>query len=251
MHMKAILTGMNGTVAPVVANVLRQHQIEPIAWDRSRVSTTDEQEMRRFIESERPSYFLHIGMGSVEWSETLARLCGEYKIPFLFTSTVSIFSDAVTGPIPPDARPDAEDEYGSYKRECERVIAAANPGAQIVRLGWQIGERAGSNNMMDYFENEMQQHGVIRASEHWYPSCSFLDDTATSLVDILTKRGPGIYQLNGNTSLSLYDLALQLNELHGKEWRIECVTEPKRDNRMVDTNVTIEPITTRLSHRTA
>ncbi|TCI53333.1 NAD-dependent epimerase/dehydratase family protein [Exiguobacterium sp. SH1S21] len=248
--MKAILTGMNGTVAPVVAKTIQRHGIEPVAWDRTKVSTSDEAAMREFIESVRPHYFLHIGMGSVEWAETLARLCGEYNIPFLFTSTVSVFSDNVTGPITPDTPPDATDEYGTYKRACEEAIARTNPGAQIVRLGWQIGEAAGSNNMMDYFTNEMNQHGVINASTHWYPSCSFLEDTADALFEILTKRGPGLYQLNGNTSLSFYDIATSLNELHDLAWRVERADEPKRDNRMVDMDITIQPITKRLTLHT-
>lgn len=248
--MKAIITGMNGTVAPVVAKGLQRHGIEGIAWNREQVSTTDEQEMRQFIESVRPDYFLHIGMGSVEWAETLARLCGEMKIPFLFTSTVSIFSDDVTGPISPDTTPDAEDDYGKYKRDCERAIVRVNPSAQIVRLGWQIGDEAGSNNMMDYFTNEMKQRGVIQASEHWYPSCSFLQDTAETLLEILIKRGPGIYHLNGNTNYSLYDIAVGLKELHDADWQIECTNEPKRDNRMIDSSVQIRPISKRLNLQT-
>lgn len=248
--MKAIITGMNGTVAPVVAATLKRHGIESVAWDRSKVSTDNEAEMRAFIESVRPDYFLHIGMGPVEWAASLAKLCGEYEIPFLFTSTVSVFSDNVTGPITPDTPPDAEDEYGAYKRACEQAVARANPGAQIVRLGWQIGDAAGSNNMMDFFETEMEQKGAIVASVHWYPSCSFLEDTADALFHILTKRGPGLYQLNGNTSYSLYDIASALAEHHDRPWRIERADEPKRDNRMVDTNSRIEPITKRLSLHT-
>ncbi|WP_215143529.1 sugar nucleotide-binding protein [Exiguobacterium qingdaonense] len=248
--MKAIITGMNGTVAPIVAETLKRHEIEAIAWNREQVSTTDEVEMRQFIEQIHPDYFLHIGMGAVEWAETLARLCGEMSIPFLFTSTVSIFSDDVTGPISPDTVPDAEDDYGKYKRDCEQAIARVNPGAQIVRLGWQIGHEAGSNNMMDFFTNEMKQHGVIQVSEHWYPSCSFLEDTADALFEILTKRGPGIYQLNGNTSYSLYNIAVGLKELHDTDWQIESTDEPKRDNRMIDSSVTIRPISERLNLQT-
>lgn len=248
--MKAILTGMNGTVAPVVAETLQRHGIEGIAWNREQVPTTNEEEMREFIDRIRPDYFLHIGMGAVEWAETLARLCGEAKIPFLFTSTVSIFSDEVTGPIFPDTLPNVEDDYGKYKRDCERAIMNANPGAQIVRLGWQIGDEAGSNNMMDYFTNEMKQRGVIQASEHRYPSCSFLADTADALFEILTKRGPGIYQLNGNANYSLYDIAIGLKELHDTDWQIECTDEPKRDNRMIDSSISIRPISNRLNLQT-
>lgn len=248
--MKAILTGMNGTVAPVVARELLQHGIEPVAWDREKVSTSKEEEMRHFIEEVNPNYFLHIGMGPAEWAGALARLCAEYQIPFLFTSTVSVFSDQVTGPIPPETSPDAEDEYGHYKRDCEEVIFSNNSSAQIVRLGWQIGNEAGSNNMMDYFVNEMKQNGVISASDHWYPSCSFLEDTASALVEILTLHGPGLYHLNGNTRHTFYEIAVGLKELHNLDWQIECVDLPKQDHRMIDSKISIPSITKRLSLHT-
>jgi dTDP-4-dehydrorhamnose reductase len=77
-----------------------------------------------------------------------------------------------------------------------------------------------------------------------------LEDTADALFEILTKRGPGLYQLNGNSSHSLYDIAMALKESHDTSWQIEQTDEPKRDNRMVDTNITIQPITKRLALHT-
>ena len=56
--MKAIIIGMNGTVAPVFADVLAKHDVKTVAWDRTKVSTTDEFQMRTFLETERPDYFL-------------------------------------------------------------------------------------------------------------------------------------------------------------------------------------------------
>ncbi|WP_347356072.1 sugar nucleotide-binding protein [Exiguobacterium indicum] len=244
--MKAIITGMNGTVAPVVADVLAKHDIETVAWDRTKVSTTDESQMRTFLETERPDYFLHIGMGSVSWTDALVRLCQEYQIPFFFTSTVSVFSDDVPAPIEKDAVPDATDEYGAYKIACEQAIQAIDPQAKIVRIGWQIGTEAGSNNMVDFFTNEMKQHGVIQASRNWYPSSSLLEDTAEALVTILLEREAGLYQLNGNDRYSMYDLAHALNTLHAKNWTIEPVDEPRRDNRMATDVVLVRPLSERL-----
>ncbi len=46
--MKAIITGMNGTVAPVVADVLAKHDIETVAWDRTKVRRLTNPRCARF-----------------------------------------------------------------------------------------------------------------------------------------------------------------------------------------------------------
>ncbi len=141
--------------------------------------------------------------------------------------------------------PDASDEYGAYKIACEQAIQAIDPQAKIVRIGWQIGTEAGSNNMVDFFTNEMKQHGVIQASRNWYPSSSLLEDTAEALVTILLEQEAGLYQLNGNDRYSMYDLAHALNTLHAKNWMIEPVDEPRRDNRMA---TVVRTIATLIKH---
>jgi dTDP-4-dehydrorhamnose reductase len=245
--MRAIITGMNGTVAPAVARHLRKHGHESIAWDRSRTPTDDPDAIRRFITEQRPDWFFHVATGSPDWAEAVARVCGEQGIRFLFTSSVSVFANTQQGPFTPDATPQPNDDYGAYKLECERRVRGANAEAIIARLAWQIGDAPGSNNMVDYLERTATTHGRIDASASWVPACAFLQDTAASLHALIESYPADLYQLDANPGLSFFEIATRLNRMHGERWRIEQAEAPAQNNRMLDDRIAITPITERLA----
>jgi len=120
--MKALLTGMNGTVAPALAGLLEKKGHQVTAWNRDAVPTDDLEAGERFILSERPDWFCQIATGSPDWIENTARVCKEHGIPFLFTGSVSVFDGGKSGPFPVDHEMDAQDDYGTYKADCERRI---------------------------------------------------------------------------------------------------------------------------------
>ncbi len=190
------------------------------------------------MQRELPQWFLHIATGPVEWAERVAKICRKLQIKFLFTSTVSVFSEYGSGPYTIDSTPNAEDDYGRYKRECEDRIKAVNPEAYIVRLGWQIGRSVESNNMFAFLERSMAEKGTIEASNTWYPSCSFLEDTAEILYDIISHFPSGLYLINSNKKSSFFDIVCALNK-GSKRWKITAGDYPKRDDRMVDNRVRI------------
>jgi dTDP-4-dehydrorhamnose reductase len=237
-HMKAIITGMNGTVAPAVANYFATMGVDMVTWNRSRINIHDDIMIEDFLKNEKPDWFLHIATGPVEWAETVAKICGALNIQFLFTSTVSVFSENGSGPYTVESIPNAEDDYGRYKRECESRIKAVNPEAYIVRLGWQIGHSVGSNHMFDFLERSMSENGFIKASDQWYPSCSFLEDTAGALYDIVTQFPSGLYLLNSNQRSTFYEIVKALDK--GKNrWKVIAGNSPDRDDRMFDDRVKI------------
>ena len=243
--MKAVITGMNGAVAPIVADYFATREMKVVPFDRSKVDINNEVAIKEFLELERPSLFLHIATGPVEWAEKVAKICYDLKIRFLFTSTVSVFSENGSGPYTIDSEPNAEDDYGKYKRECETKIAAINPDAYIVRLGWQIGHSAGSNNMFDFLERTMAENGFIEASEKWFPSCSFLEDTAETLFDIVTNFPSALYLLNSNKKSSFYDIVKGID--NGKNrWKVIPGSSLERDDRMFDDRVNIVSIEEKL-----
>ncbi|ERJ12226.1 sugar nucleotide-binding protein [Haloplasma contractile] len=243
--MKAIITGMNGTVAPVVASYFEKHDVEIIPWDRSVVPTDNEQAMYEFITRVKPDFLLHIGMGSPEMTEFVARICFQNNITFLFTSTVSVFSESGSGPYTVESEPNAEDDYGLYKRKCERLIKEVNKDAYIVRIGWQIGDQAGSNNMVDFLVNLVKEKGYIEASNKWYPSCSHLIDTAKTIYDILNTKDSGLYLVNSNQNRTFYDIVNGLNNSE-RNWNVKKGSNPSRDDRMFDDRIQIQSIATRL-----
>jgi dTDP-4-dehydrorhamnose reductase len=243
---RALVTGMNGTVAPVLAARLERAGYEAVAWDRARTPPADADAVRAFVARVAPALVVHAAMGDPAWAGTLADACAHGSIRFVFTSTVSVFSGRGGAPYRPDTVPDATDEYGRYKIECERRIARVCPDALVARIGWQIGSAPGGNNMLTYFAEANARDGEVRASERWFPACSFLEDTAEALVDLVGRGATGTFHVDGNRRLSLFEIATRLDRLHGRPWTVVPSEEPVLDYRMEDERVRVRPIEERL-----
>lgn len=236
---------MHGTVAPALAQALARAGYETVPWDRASHPVDHPDAVRFFIRCEQPDLFCHLAMGSPEWAEWAARTCHEDRIPFLYVSSVSVYSGSQSGPFTVQDEPRPDDDYGRYKLECERRVQAAHPGVHIVRIGWQIGSAPGGNQMIDYLDRTFQEHGRIEASTRWFPACSFLPDTADVLLRILG-RPPGLYHLDGNPGLSFFEIAAGLNCLLGNPWTVAPVDGLVQNHRLLDPRVPVASIANRL-----
>lgn len=243
--MKAIVTGMSGTVAPVLAQTLMDAGHVVVPWNRSQVPTDNRQAIHDFIRGEQPDWFFHLATGSPDWAEAVAQVCAQEQVKFLFTSSVSVFASAQRGPFQVDSLPQPEDAYGRYKFECEKRVCANHPQAQVVRLGWQIGMTAGANHMVDYLDRTFRAEARVAASTNWYQACSFLEDTADSLKHIVEALGAGVYHIDGNPGLNFYEIATGLNRMLGGPWVITPSDQPIQNNRLLDEYVLVTPITRR------
>ena len=240
--MRFLLTGMNGTVAPVVAQELRAQGHEVVAWNRSTMPYGTRKEVAASMEAIGADAVMHFGMGPTDWTEWMAQECLERGMRFLHTSSVSVFGGHQVGPFRLADTPEPDDDYGRYKLEGERRALAANPHAAVYRIGWQIGDAPGSNNMVDYFEREHAAHGVLRASVLWYPGASRLADTAECLVRHFLAGDEGLYHVDGNPGLNLYEIAELTRERLGADWKIEPVEGFERNHRMVDERIKIRSL---------
>lgn len=247
--MKAIITGVNGTVAPVLAKSLMAAGHRVVPWNRAQVPTDNQKAINEFIVNEHPDWFFHLANGSPDWAESAAQACALNRIKFLFTSSVSVFSSAQRGPFTVNSLPQPDDSYGNYKLECEQRVIGSNPDALVVRLGWQIGEAPGANHMVDFLDRTFRSEGRITASVNWYQACSFLADTADSLRHIMDCHSAGIYHLDGNPGLNFYEIALGLNRLFGNPWTVETNDTPNLNNLLRDGRVPVSPITSRFAVR--
>ena len=243
--MKAFVTGMNGTVAPALAHALVQLGYSVVPWNRSAHPIDNLEAVRDFIHSEKPDVFCHVAMGSPDWAEWAARTCAKSKIPFLFTSSVSVYAAAQSGPFTIHDLPLPDDDYGRYKLECEHRVQNAPPAAHVVRIGWQIGSAPGGNQMVDYLDRTFREKGRIDVSTLWFPACSFLPDTADTLTQILLTFLPGLYHLDGNPGLHFHEIATGLNQLLGNSWKVFPISGLVQNHRMLDPRVSVAPITHR------
>ena len=254
---RALVTGAGGTVGQAVLAALRDHGADAIGWDRSRVSLLDLDAARAHVAAVRPHAVFHLAIASrptgadnehwrinFDLTAALAGACRDSRARLVFTSSVMVFD--APGPYAIDARPDAADGYGLQKRRCEETLAAEFPEAVTARIGWQIGDRAGSNNMVDYLAARAgERGGVVAASQRFIPACSMLPDTAAALVR-LADAAPGLYQLDANDGWSLYAIARALSAVHGGAWQIEPTDDPSLDQRMIDPRPGIPRLDSRL-----
>ena len=243
----ALLTGINGTVAPCLARRLAETGIEVIAWDRNRVSPDDAGACERFFTATAPDYCVHLAMGACEWAGRLANLSASNGTRFLYTSSVSVFAAGTPAPISPEQVPNATDDYGRYKTECEVNVRQENPEAIIARLAWQVGTDPTTNNMMRYFSQQVDESGRLRVSSRWLPSSAWLDDTATALRNLLLDHPAGTYHIEANDGLSMYQIARRLLRRLSSNWQVEEVTDFQFDNRMIDSRLEIPSLSSRLA----
>ena len=252
--MKTIITGSNGTVGSALKQQLLKHDWEVVGWNRSQIPIDDYHAMESFIRDQNPDVVFHLAVASTstgrenedwlvnyEWTSELAWITHILNIKFIFTSSVMVFTDDAIGPFTIESIPDAISGYGHVKLQAEQRVFYQNTDTIVARLGWQIGDTSGSNNMIDFFENQMVDHGVIHASIKWYPSCSFVPDTASALRQLSTFEG-GLYLLNANPKWTFYEIACALNIKHGNKWKIEPTDDFVYDQRMIDDRVPITPL---------
>ena len=256
--MKIIVTGANGTVGKPLCQALTAQGHEVVAWDRADVPINNYHKMEHYLRAVQPDALYHLAVASqstgieneswlvtYEWTSELAWLTHILEIKFLFTSTVAVFSNAQQGPFTIKSSPDATDGYGNEKMQAESHAIYQNPKATVVRLGWQIGEEVGSNNMVDYLARKMAKDGEVPASSAWLPASSFLPDTVEQLVDLLNFDG-GLYLLDANERWNFYQIASALNRLHGDQWKIVETDDFVFDQRMQDERMQMPALNVRL-----
>lgn len=254
--MRVLITGASGTVGTALRSELTDHDVTP--WDRHAVAPHDSETAYRFVREGGFDQVFHLAVAStpsgidnegwrinVEWPEAIARACADSKTRLLFTSTAMVFSNDATGPFTPDTVPDARGGYGFEKHQAESRIRDAHPDTVVVRLGWQIGTEPGSNNMIDFFANNVREHGEVQASTRWLPACSFLPDTAATLAELASADG-GIYHLDANERWSFFDIASELSALHENAWPVTPTEDFVYDQRLIDERVRISPLNQRL-----
>jgi dTDP-4-dehydrorhamnose reductase len=247
--MRCLITGMNGTLAPVLAARLRQAGHEPVAWDRRQVDPENGAAASAWLAAQRVEAIAHLAMGSAEWAGRLAAHAAERGLPMVFTSTAMVFHHEPDGPHGPDDPRTAQDDYGRYKIRCEDAVRAAHPGAAIARLGWQIDPTRAGNNMLLALDDWQRREGRVAASSAWRPACSFMEDTAEALLGLLQNRSAGWVHLDSNADEghSFDQIVQALQRRFGRpQWQVEPNEAYRHDQRLRGGQVLLPALSERL-----
>ncbi|MDR7267686.1 dTDP-4-dehydrorhamnose reductase [Pelomonas saccharophila] len=242
--MKILITGLNGTLAPRLAEAARAAGHQVIAWDRATVNPDDEALSAAWLAAQAVDAVAHLGMGSARFAGFLAERCHN----LLFTSTAMVFDHKPDGPHDVADDRTARDDYGRYKIDCENAILLASETPVIARIGWQIDPTQPGNNMLMALDGWQQREGRVAASRAWTPACSFMSDTAAALLALIERPLPGVHHLDSNAAEAwrFDELARALARRFGRDWRVEANEDYHHDQRLVGGPSGLPPLSARL-----
>ncbi len=232
--MRILITGLSGTLAPVLARIARAEGHTVLGWDHRAFGFND----ARVFDALRPDAVAHLAMANASDSAHLALLAAERGLPFLVTSTAMVFHHEPDGPHKPTDPRSAQDAYGLGKIAMEDAVLAAHPAARVVRIGWQIDPHATGNNMLVALDRWQAEQGEVAASSAWVPACSFMSDTAKALLKLIDH--PGVHHVDSNAQDAWpFDRLVQaLAQRFGRShWRIRSHADYRHDQRLLGGDV--------------
>lgn len=247
--MTLLITGLNGTLAPVLARKAALRGLPVIGWNRDATPPDDAAASQAWLESQRPRYIAHLATGSVEWARQIALYAARSSVPLLFTSTAMVFHHLPDGPHGIADERNAEEPYGRYKRDCEDVILGVCPDASIARIGWQIDPHQPGNNMLFALDQWQVNEGHVSASRAWRPACSFMEDTAEALLRLLLTPEAGVTHIDSNAeeAHSFSSIARALKQVfHRTSWNVHEHEDYVHDQRLAGGGALVPPLSARL-----
>ena len=248
--MRLLVTGLNGTLAPVLARRAAERGIDVIGWDRAAVDPSDMAASAHWMAGCGAKAIAHLAMGSPAWAAALASHAARAGLPFVFTSTAMVFDHQPDGPHDVSDERSARDDYGRYKIACEDAVLTVNPQAMVARIGWQIDPDQPGNNMLMHLDQRQQREGCVAASRAWRPACSFMADTADALLGLLAAPQAGVHHLDSNAdeSHSFDCLVAALKQAFGRDtWQLRVHEDYRHDQRLVGGPTRLPPLSARLS----
>lgn len=247
--MRILITGLNGTLAPVLAQAALQAGHHVLGWDRHRVPPNKPVFGRAFLDAGAPDAIAHLATGDEAWAGWIAAWAAQRGVPFVFTSTAMVFHHEPDGPHAPGDERTARDDYGRSKIRCEDAVRAAHPGASVVRLGWQIDPARAGNNMLVQLDDWQRREGCVAASRAWKPACSFMEDTARALLALLQTPQPGVLHLDSNADEGHgFDrIVAALQQAFGRSaWQLRVHEDYRHDQRLAGGGARVPPLSEHL-----
>lgn len=246
--MRVLITGLNGTLAPRVAEAAAAAGWAVFGWDRAAVPPDDVDTAQAWLQAQRPDAIAHLALGSEAWADLLARHAAATAVPLVFTSTAMVFDATPDGPHRPGDARTARDDYGRSKIRAEDVVRAGHPQASVLRIGWQIDPERPGNNMLAQLDGWQARDGEVAASTAWRPACSFMADTAQTIVDLLARPRPGLLHLDSNAEEG-HSFAAIVQALRRRfarhHWQVRAHAGHVHDQRLVD-GLAVAPLSARL-----
>jgi len=240
MTQTLLITGASGFLGEPLCHIARsQWQVKgvyyrhPINADDPNfqaLDLTDTPAITDWFQANRPNGVIHTAALSkpnhcekepdlsyhlnVTTSETLATLCQDYSIPFVFTSTDQVF-DGKAAPYNESSPPNPINVYGCHKWTAEQRIREIYPAATICRLPLLYGPPGSySHCFVQDFLAQIEKGQPLPLFKDEYRTPAYVDDVAAGLLLALGHPGT-LLHLGGPEHLSRYEFGVKMAKVFG------------------------------------
>lgn len=207
--MKVLVTGADGMVARAVIRHCSSVGDSVVALNRSRLDISDSGAVKLFLGREKPDAVINCAAYTdVDGAENEPDLCyavnaagvenlassaSSVGAAFVTISTDYVFDGKKEGFYTQDDEPNPLGVYAASKLAGERLAAAANPSAVIVRSGWIFGR--GGTNFLSVMHRLLAEGRRITAIDDAFGTPTFGNDLAGRLRELAERPEPGIYHV--------------------------------------------------------
>lgn len=151
---------------------------------------------------------------NVEATATLAKLCGDRQIPFVFTSTDQVF-DGQQAPYDEASPPSPINTYGRHKLEAEQRLRQVHPAATICRMPLMYGPAAPqAGSFLQGFLATLREGRSLDLFIDEFRSPAYGEDAAQGLL-LAVASGVDLLHLGGPERISRYDFGLRMAAVFG------------------------------------
>ncbi|MCZ8236126.1 MAG: sugar nucleotide-binding protein [Inhella sp.] len=248
--MRLLITGLSGTLAPVLASAARARGHRVLGLDHRLLRSLGPTAAARYLDAQLPDAVAHLAMANAQASGELAAWAARRRLPFVMTSTAMVFHHEPDGPHAVGDARNAVDDYGRGKAATEDAVVAAHPSASIVRIGWQIDPEATGNNMLRALDGWQAEQGEVAASTAWIPACSYMADTARALLRLVDQPGVHHVDSNADEGWTFAELVARLARAHQRSaWRVRPHDGYRHDQRLAGGGRWVPPLSAVLGPR--
>ncbi|MFO0121342.1 MAG: sugar nucleotide-binding protein [Inhella sp.] len=248
--MRLLITGLSGTLAPVLASAARARGHRVLGLDHRLLRSLGPTAAARYLDAQLPDAVAHLAMANAQASGELAAWAARRRLPFVMTSTAMVFHPEPDGPHGVGDARNAVDDYGRGKAATEDAVVAAHPSASIVRIGWQIDPEATGNNMLRALDGWQAEQGEVAASTAWIPACSYMADTARALLRLVDQPGVHHVDSNADEGWTFAELVARLARAHQRSaWRVRPHDGYRHDQRLAGGGRWVPPLSAVLGPR--
>lgn len=235
--MKIIGTGLSGLVGSRIVELLSdKYNFVDFSLD-SGVDITDKSLLRKaFQENKEAQVVLHLAAFTdvnkaweqrgdknglcykvnVIGTRNIAELCAKYDKYLIHVSTDFVFDGRKKTPYTEEDKPSPIEWYGETKYWAEKEVEKSQVKHCIARIAFPF--RTNFPKKLDLVRKiieGLKENSLPPMFADQIITPTFIDDIAHALGSLINRSAQGIYHLVGSTSLSPFELAVQIAEVFG------------------------------------